>query len=104
MVYDYFQGYFFSKPVIVKSKEVAHLNINLLRILELLYHDEPDFDENRAVVATDLGLSYKLLRLANSVLIGKRHKITSFRSYHLKRPSAQHFRVLEMKLNRLLIM
>lgn len=79
MGYDYFQGYFFSKPVIVKSKEIAYLNINLLRILELLYHNEPDFDEIREVVVTDLGLSYKLLRLANSVLMGKHHKISSLK-------------------------
>lgn len=77
MGYDYFQGYFFSKPMMIKSKEVSYLNINLIRILELLHHTEPDFEEIREVVATDLGLSYKLLRLANSVLIGKRHKITS---------------------------
>lgn len=77
MGYDYFQGYFFSKPMMIKSKEVSYLNINLIRILELLHHTEPDFEEIREVIATDLGLSYKLLRLANSVLIGKRHKITS---------------------------
>ena len=77
MGYDYFQGYFFSKPMMIKSKEVSYLNINLIRILELLHYTEPDFEEIREVIATDLGLSYKLLRLANSVLIGKRHKITS---------------------------
>jgi len=30
MGYDYFQGYFFSKPVIIKGKEIESLNINLI--------------------------------------------------------------------------
>lgn len=89
--YDYFQGYFFSKPVIIKSKEIAYLNINLIRVLELLHHNEPDFEEIREVISTDIGLSYKLLRLANSIMIGKRHEIKS-----VKRAMV-HLGLLEMR-------
>lgn len=79
MGYTYFQGYFFSKPVILKSKEVTCLNMTLVRALEALYEPEPNFEAITRVVGTDIGLSYKLLRVANSVLIGKRHKITSLK-------------------------
>jgi len=75
MGYDYFQGYFFSKPVIIKSKEVDNLNVNLILILEMLNQKEPDFQKMAEVIQSDLGLAYKLLKLANSALLGTRNKI-----------------------------
>ena len=70
MGYDYFQGYFFSKPIILKDKEVSPLNINLLKILEILNSPEPEYREISDIIGMDLGLSYKLLRLASSVAFG----------------------------------
>lgn len=79
MGYDYFQGYFFSKPVIMKSKEIGSLNINIIRILDLLKEKEPDYQKMTEIIETDLGLSYKLLKLANSVIFGTRNKIHSIK-------------------------
>ncbi|MDX9871244.1 MAG: EAL domain-containing protein, partial [Clostridia bacterium] len=39
--YSLFQGYFFSKPAIVKSKDMVTLNTNLFSILEELNNPEP---------------------------------------------------------------
>lgn len=77
MGYDYFQGYFFSKPVIIKSKDIDSLNINLVRIMGMLNEKEPDFQNITAIIETDLGLSYKLLKLANSAFYGSRNEIKS---------------------------
>lgn len=80
MGYDYFQGYFFSKPIILKDKEVSPLNINLLKILEILNSPEPEYCEISDIIGMDLGLSYKLLRLANSVAFGSpNYKINHIR-------------------------
>lgn len=79
MGYDYFQGYFFSKPVIMKSKEIGSLNINMIRILDILKEKEPDYQKMTEIIETDLGLSYKLLKLANSVIFGTRNKIYSIK-------------------------
>lgn len=79
MGYDYFQGYFFSKPVVIKRKEVDSLNINLIRIVDVLNEKEPDYQKITEIIETDLGLSYKLLKLANSVLLGTRNKIHSIK-------------------------
>jgi len=73
--YDYFQGYFFSKPVIVKDKEIDSLNVNLIRIMKILSEKEPEYQSIAEIIETDLGLSYKLLKLANSVFFGSRNKI-----------------------------
>ncbi len=79
MGYDYFQGYFFSKPVIMKGKEIAGLNKSLVKITEEIYKQEPDYQIITEIIEKDLGLSYKLLRVANSVALGSVHKIYSIK-------------------------
>lgn len=54
MGYDYFQGYFFSKPVIMKSKEIGSLNINMIRILDILKEKEPDYQKMTEIIVTEL--------------------------------------------------
>ncbi|MGF7146186.1 EAL and modified HD-GYP domain-containing signal transduction protein [Anaerotaenia torta] len=77
--YDYFQGYFFCKPVVMKEREIPPLNANLIKILEILNHDDPEYRELAEVIETDLGLTYKLLRLANSVYFGSKYNIRGIR-------------------------
>ena len=79
MGYDYFQGYFFSKPVIIKGKEIESLNLNLLKIMSELNKKEPEYQQIAEIIETDLGLSYKLLKLANSAFFGSRNKILSIK-------------------------
>lgn len=80
MGYDYFQGYFFSKPVIIKSQEVDTININIVRILEVINDEEDlDYQELADIIETDIGLSYKLLKLVNSAFFSLVNKITSLK-------------------------
>lgn len=79
MGYDYFQGYFFSKPVIIKSRGVEGLNNNFLKILEELNQQEPNYQTITEIIERDLGISYKLLRLANSICLGAKHEIVSIK-------------------------
>lgn len=75
--YDYFQGYFFCKPAMLYSKEVASLNVNLYNILKELNTIDPSFSRIASIIQGDLGLSIKLLKLANSVYFGSRSEIKS---------------------------
>lgn len=75
--YDYFQGYFFSKPTMVRSRDIVSFQANLFHIMEELSRETPRFPVIAALIQGDLGLSYKLLILANSAYIGARHKIQS---------------------------
>lgn len=79
MGYNYFQGYFFNKPVVIKSKEIDSLNINLVKIMNILNQNEPEYREVAEIIETDIGLSYKLLKLANSVFFGSIHEIHSIK-------------------------
>lgn len=77
--YHYFQGYFFSKPVIFNAKEISALNTNIFSILEELHHAEPSYQKISDIIEKDLGLSLKLLNLANSVYYGSVNQIKTIR-------------------------
>lgn len=77
MGYDYFQGYFFSKPALIASKEIRSIPANLYLTMEDLSRPEPSFRTLSRIIASDLGLSYKILKLANSVHYGSRSEIKS---------------------------
>ena len=66
MGYDYFQGFFFSKPVIYPFKDIAPLKINYLRLLEKMYNEDMDFDELSKIISQDISLSLSLLKFINS--------------------------------------
>lgn len=78
--YKLFQGYFFSKPVILKSSDIAVLNTSLVRVVNILNEPEPDFQKITEAIELDLGLSYKLLRIANTVQYAARGEIHSLKN------------------------
>ncbi|HWR23460.1 MAG TPA: HDOD domain-containing protein [Feifaniaceae bacterium] len=61
-----FQGYYFSRPVIVNARDIDIFKASTSRALEELGRDEPDFKALAEIFEHDTGLSYKLLKLANS--------------------------------------
>ena len=75
--YDYFQGFFFARPAIVKGRQIPAAKLNCLRLLGELQHPELDFDRLRAMIAHDLSFSYKLLRYVNSALFSPRTEINT---------------------------
>lgn len=77
MGYDLFQGYFFCKPMMMKSKEIASLNVHLIEILKELQKAVPNFFKISETISKDLGLTYKLLKMANSIYYGTKTEITS---------------------------
>jgi EAL and modified HD-GYP domain-containing signal transduction protein len=70
MGYTYFQGFFFSKPVVVSAKDMPSLKTNLLRLLDRIYEPEIDFAGIESIVKKDVSLSYKLVRFINSAAFG----------------------------------
>ena len=66
MGYDYFQGYFFSKPEIIQSKATSNINIRYANLKEEINKEEVDFKKISEIIESDVDISYKLLRLVNS--------------------------------------
>jgi c-di-GMP-related signal transduction protein len=77
MGYTYFQGYFFSKPVIISGRDIPGFKLHYLRILQEIHRPEMDFRKLGALVKQEVSLSYKLLRYINSSYFGLRDKIRS---------------------------
>lgn len=77
--YTYFQGYFFSRPIVVAGKEVPVYKTNYIRILNEIYRENPDFDKIAQIIETDISLSYELLRLIHSAAFHPASKITSIK-------------------------
>jgi len=70
-----FQGYYFNQPVEGrKTKEISPLKFNYFRLMKLSSTDDyMDFKEISDVIASDVALSYKLLRILNSAAVGLRN-------------------------------
>lgn len=61
-----FQGYYFSKPIMMNGREIDTFKSNTSLILQEIQKPEPDLRRIAEIFEQDTGLSYKLLKLANS--------------------------------------
>lgn len=77
--FDYFQGYFFSRPVIIEDKPIPENQLNLLSIIAKLQNPTVEFDDIEQLIRQDVSLTYKLLRLLNSAALGLPKKIESIK-------------------------
>lgn len=64
--FDLFQGYYFSKPAMVKGRGINNdSTFQYVRIMEQLSVKEPDYSKIAGIIETDVNLTYKLLKLVN---------------------------------------
>ena len=64
--YSYFQGYYFSKPVIMSAKSIPSNKYTALEILKLVNQKNFDFSKLESLILKDVGLSYKLTKILKS--------------------------------------
>jgi EAL and modified HD-GYP domain-containing signal transduction protein len=72
--YDYFQGYYFAKPVVLSGKKIAPSELAILQLLGLINSDA----DNAAIernIKQDATLSLNLLRLVNTPAAGAKSHI-----------------------------
>ena len=77
MGYELFQGYFFSKPVIMSRRDIPTNKLQYLRVLHEIHRPEIDFQRMAKTVQGEVSLSYKLLKLINSAAFGLRHQVSN---------------------------
>ncbi len=77
--YDYFQGYFFSEPIIISEREIPQYELSQLRILHEINRPELDYRSLENVIKQDVSLSYRLLKYINSAFFGFRQKVSSIK-------------------------
>ena len=74
--FDYFQGYYFSKPVIMSGKKLSPSQLAVMELMTLVTSDADNKDIERAI-KRDVSLALNLLRLVNTPAVGARQRIDS---------------------------
>ncbi len=77
--FEYFQGYFLSRPQMVEGKRHQASEIAVLKLLARLADHRVTIDTLEGIVRNDAAFSVKLLRYINSAKFSFRHKIESLR-------------------------
>ena len=68
--FDYFQGYYFSKPDMISIPNIPGYKINYLNILKVINKQEVDLIEIEKILKREISLTYRLLRLINQLSNG----------------------------------
>lgn len=76
--FELFQGYYFSRPVVLKQNRIDTARATLLKLLNQLQMDS-DLEEIETSFRMNPNLIYGLLRLVNSVAFGLREKVRSLK-------------------------
>lgn len=77
--YDLFQGSFFSKPLVIRSREIPAYKPNCLQVLQEVNRAELSFSDLEGVIKRDTSLCYTLLNYINSAYFGLNESISSLR-------------------------
>ena len=77
--FDYFQGYFLSRPRIIKSKRLPTNKLAVLNLLSVLNNPDSDVEELEEALSFDVSMSYKILKLINSSFFGFSRKVESIK-------------------------
>jgi EAL and modified HD-GYP domain-containing signal transduction protein len=72
--FDYFQGYYFAKPVILSGKKLSPSQLSILQLINQIVADDETIELERTI-KTDASLGLNLLRLVNSPGIGATQRI-----------------------------
>lgn len=64
--FDYFQGYFFTNPVIINGQKLTGNKLTLLQILSKINDPNTSFNELSSILSKDVALTHKLLVAVNN--------------------------------------
>jgi EAL and modified HD-GYP domain-containing signal transduction protein len=77
--FTYFQGEYFAQPRLFKARGVATAGLGSLRRLAELTAGDVSFEDLERIIASDVGLSLKLLRYVNSAFFALPRTVNSVR-------------------------
>lgn len=64
--FDYFQGYFFTNPIVINGEKLSGNKLTLLQLMAKVNDPDTDFHELSQIVGQDVALSHKLLVAVNN--------------------------------------
>lgn len=77
--FDYFQGYFFAKPEVLKNKDIPASNITVMKLVCEVNRKEQDIGALEKLILEDVSLSFKLMNFLNSSYFNRSAPLTSVR-------------------------
>ena len=77
--FELFQGFFFAKPEMVKTKNLSPSQMAMAELLYETSKKDLDLASITSVFERDVTLSYKLLRYANSAIFKRRNEISTIK-------------------------
>ena len=75
--FDYYQGYFLSKPSVVQGKRTPTNKLSILQLLAKLMQPDPVHADIEKLISQDVTLSYKVLRFINAAQFALPRKVES---------------------------
>ena len=77
--FEYFQGYFLSKPRVIQGKSLPTNKLAVLNLLAVMQKDNADISELEEAISFDVSITYRILKLMNSAFFNYPNKINSIR-------------------------
>lgn len=75
--FDYYQGYFFSKPNIIKGKKLPTNKIAIIQLLAKIQDPDISAEELASIISQDVTMSLRVLRYINSAQFGLGKEVDS---------------------------
>jgi EAL and modified HD-GYP domain-containing signal transduction protein len=76
--FDFFQGYYFAKPVIISGKKISSSQLKIVRLINMLATDA-ETTEIEAIIKQEASLGLNLMRLVNTPAFTRAQKISSLK-------------------------
>ncbi|MCW8863436.1 MAG: HDOD domain-containing protein [Colwellia sp.] len=77
--FNYFQGFFYHQPEIIKGQALAPIKAQMLHLLSETFNYPLNFDTVAEIISHDVNLTVGLLKMVNNVATGTRVEITSLK-------------------------
>jgi EAL and modified HD-GYP domain-containing signal transduction protein len=74
--FDYFQGYYFAKPIVLTGKKLSPSQMTIVQLMAQILSDADTADIER-IIKHDASLGFSLLRLVNTPAVGVTQRIDS---------------------------
>lgn len=77
--FNYFQGYFYHQPEIIKGQALTPIKSHMLNLMSETFNTPLNYGAVAAIIGQDVNLTIGLLKMVNNVSTGARIEITSLK-------------------------
>lgn len=77
MGYHLFQGYFFSRPILIEQESIDVLNMSIIDLLKEAAKPELDYNAISKIINADIGITYRLFTCINTMKYATQNRVTS---------------------------